>query len=58
MDFLVAVLVNLSNLSVEDIQIFTKEVKKTKIWEDVVLKNIGTVTGKIKVVLADTGLFA
>lgn len=56
--FLVAVLVNLSDLSVEDIQIFTKEVKKTKIWEDVVLKNIGTVTGKIKVVIADAGLFA
>jgi len=56
--FMVAALINFSNLSVVDVQIFEKGVKKTDIWKNMVLDNLGTITGKIKMVLADAGFFA
>jgi hypothetical protein len=56
--FMVAALINFSNLSVVDVQIFEKGVKKTDMWKEMVLDNLGTTAGKIKMVLADAGFFA
>ncbi len=55
---IVAVLINLSNLEVVDFKIFSKHAKKTEIWREMVIGNLGTVAGKIKIVIADAGLFA
>ena len=39
--YIVAVLINLSNLSL-DAKIFSKKSSKVKIWDEMVIKNIGT----------------
>ena len=56
--FMVAALINLSNLSIIDVRIFQKGAKKTEIWEGMVFDNLGTISGNVKVVLADAGFFA
>ena len=52
-----AVLVNLSNFSLVEVNLYSKHAKKIDIWEDMVLNTIGTKTGKIKTVIADLGFF-
>jgi len=53
-----AVLINLSNLEVVDFKIFSKHAKKTEIWKEMVIGRLGTVAGKVKIVIADAGFFA
>ena len=53
--YIVAVLINLSNLSLVDVKIFSKKTSKVKIWDEMVIKNLGTLNGKIKAVIADAG---
>lgn len=52
-----AVLVNLSNFSLVEVNFYSKHAKKVDIWEDMVLNTIGTKTGQIKTVIADSGFF-
>ncbi|GCC10547.1 hypothetical protein IPdc08_00577 [archaeon] len=52
-----AVLVNLSNFSLAEVNFYSKHAEKIDIWKDMVLNTIGTKTGKIKTVIADSGFF-
>jgi hypothetical protein len=56
--FLAAVLINFSKLSVEHVELVSKKAKKVEIWRKCVLDQLGTQSGKIKVVIADAGFFA
>ncbi len=38
-----------------NVKIFSKKTSKVKIWEEMVIKNLGTLNGKIKAVIADAG---
>jgi hypothetical protein len=53
--YLVATLINLSNLSIVDIQVFPKETDKLGIWQEMIINNLGTISGEIKAVIADAG---
>lgn len=53
-----AVLVNLSNLSLENVEFYPQDASKKRIWKEMVLDRLGTTTGKVKAVLADAGFFA
>jgi len=55
--FIVCTLINLTNFSV-DVRIYPKNKAKKEIWEEMVISNLGTENGKIKVVIADAGFFA
>ncbi len=56
--YIVCTLVNLTNFSVVDVKIYSKNKSKKEIWEEIVIANLGTENGKIKVVIADAGFFA
>jgi len=56
--FLVATVINFTNLEVVEVRFFPKNAKKTEIWEEMVIDKLGTQNGKIKVVIADGGFFA
>jgi len=51
---IVAALINLSNLSLAEVRI-SKKTSKVGIWEEMVIKNLGTLNGRIKAVIADAG---
>lgn len=53
---MVCILTNLMNFSVGDVKFYPKN--KSKKLEGMVITNLGTQNGKLKVVIADTGLFA
>jgi len=56
--YMVCTLINLTNFSVVDVQIYPKNKPKKEIWEEMVIANLGTESGKIKVVIADASFFA
>ena len=56
--YLVCTLINLTNFSVVDVQIYPISKAKKEIWEEIVISNLGTESGKIKVVIADASFFA
>ncbi len=56
--FMVHTLINLSNFSVVACEIHPKSKPKKEIWSEMVTNNLGSVNGKIKVVIADAGFFA
>lgn len=51
----IVVLINLYNLSLVDVKIFSKKTSKVEIWDEMVISNLGTLNGKIKAVIADAG---
>ena len=55
---MVCTLINLTNFSVVGVRIYPKNKAKKEIWEEMVISNLGTQNGKIKVVIADAGFFA
>jgi|GEM_PF-766218 len=56
--YMVYTLINLTNFSVVDVKIYPKNKAKKEIWEEMVISNLGTESGKIKVVTADASFFA
>ncbi len=56
--FEVAVLINFSNMSIKKVVFYSKTTKKKQIWKEMVLEELGTDIGKLKVVIADAGFFA
>ncbi len=56
--YMICTLINLTNFSVTDVKIYPKNKSKKEIWEEMVMANLGTKNGKIKVVIADAGFFA
>ena len=56
--YIVCTLINLTNFSVVDVQIYPISKSKKEIWEEMVISNLGTESGKIKVVIADASFFA
>ena len=56
--YMVCTLINLTNFSVVDVRIYPKNKAKKEIWEEMVISNLGTENGKIKVVIADASFFA
>jgi len=56
--YVVCTLLNLTNFSVVDVRIYPKNKAKKEIWEEMVVSNLRTESGKIKVVIADAGFFA
>ena len=56
--YMVCTLLNLTNFSVVDVRIYPRNTKKKEIWEEMVIFNLGTESGKIKVVIADASFFA
>jgi hypothetical protein len=56
--YIVCNLINLTNFSVVSTRIYSKNKSKKEIWEEMVISNLGTENGKIKVVIADAGFFA
>ncbi|AGK61376.1 hypothetical protein Asulf_01385 [Archaeoglobus sulfaticallidus PM70-1] len=56
--YMVCTLLNLTNFSVVDVKIYPKNKAKKEIWDEMVITNLGTESGKIKVVIADAGFFA
>ena len=55
--YMVCTLINLTNFSVVDVKIYPKNKAKKEIWEEIVISNLGTESGKIKVVIADASFF-
>ena len=55
--YMVCSLINLTNFSVVDVQIYSKNKSKKEIWEEMVISNLGTENGKINCT-ADAGFFA
>ena len=53
----VCTLINFTNFSVVDVQIYPKNKAKKEMWEEMVISK-GTESGKIKVVIADASFFA
>jgi len=51
--YAVCTLTNLTNFSVGDVRIYSKNKSKKEIWEEMVMSNPGTINGKIKVIIAD-----
>jgi hypothetical protein len=56
--YIVATLINLSNLSIVKIKDFPKKTDKLEIWEEMVIGNLGSLSGNIKAVIADAGFSA
>jgi len=56
--YIVATLINLSNLSIVKIKDFPKKTDKLEIWEEMVIESLGSMSGNIKVVIADAGFSA
>jgi len=56
--YIICTLLNLTNFSVVDVKIYPKNKAKKEIWEEMVISNLGTESGKIKVVIADASFFA
>jgi len=56
--YMLCTLINLTNFSVVDLRIYPKNKAKKEIWEEMVISNLGTINGKIKVIIADSGFFA
>jgi len=56
--YIVCTLLNLTNFSVVDVQIYPRNKSKKEIWDEMVISNLGTESGKIKVVIADASFFA
>ena len=56
--YVVCTLINLTNFSVVDVKIYSKNKSKKEIWEEMVIANLGTQNGKIKGVIADASFFA
>ncbi|KXA94684.1 hypothetical protein AKJ37_07390 [candidate division MSBL1 archaeon SCGC-AAA259I09] len=56
--FQASLLINLSNFSLQKLDINSIETAKKDIWKEMVLKNLGTKQGNKKTVLADAGFFA
>ena len=56
--YIVCTLLNLTNFSVVDQKIYSKNESKKKIWEEMIISNLGTENGKIKIVIADAGFYA
>lgn len=56
--FQVSSLVNITKYSLEKVKIYPIKTAKKKIWKEMVIDELGTDKGKIKVVIADGGFFA
>ncbi|KXA89556.1 hypothetical protein AKJ61_02620 [candidate division MSBL1 archaeon SCGC-AAA259B11] len=56
--FQASLLINLSNFSLQKLDINSIETAKKDIWKEMVLENLGTKQGKKKSVIADGGFFA
>jgi len=53
--YIVATLINLSNLSIVKIKEFSKDTSKLEVWEEMVIDNLGSLSGNIRTVIADAG---
>lgn len=56
--YIACALINFTNLEVEAIEFYPKRTSKKKMWEEMVLKRLGTTAGKVKAVIADAAFFA
>ncbi|KXB07749.1 hypothetical protein AKJ51_00100 [candidate division MSBL1 archaeon SCGC-AAA382A20] len=56
--FRLSMLVNITNCSLKKTNIYPIDTPKKDIWEEMVIDEIGTYNGNIKVVIADGGFFA
>jgi hypothetical protein len=56
--YVVATLINLSNLSIIKIKDYPKKTDKLRIWEEMIIESLGSLSGNIKVVIADAGFSA